>query len=136
MADLVVVVLIAEAAQNALADGYRSVTDGVVLVGTILFWSFAFDWLSHRFRAVERVVHPPPLRLVEDGRLLRRNMRRELITEDELMTQVRLQGLQSLDDVESAYMEGDGGISVIPKGERNGRRTGGRFGPSRASRTV
>src|SRR3954471_14594499 len=84
--DLLVVVLIADAAQNAMASDYRSVPDGVLLVATIIFWSYALDWLGYRFPRVGRFVHPPPLELVRDGRLLRHNLRQELLTVEELMT--------------------------------------------------
>jgi uncharacterized membrane protein YcaP (DUF421 family) len=116
--DLLVVVLIADAAQNAMAGEYRSVPDGIVLVVTIIFWSFALDWLGDRFPAVGRFVHPPPLELVRDGKMLRRNMRRELITTEELMGQLREQGIDELSQVKSARMEGDGHISVVTRDKK------------------
>ncbi|MBV9791538.1 MAG: DUF421 domain-containing protein [Chloroflexi bacterium] len=115
LADLLMVVVIADAAQNGMADDYRSVGDGIILVITIIFWNYTLDWLGYHFPAFERFVHPPPLPLVKDGNLLRRNMRRELITEGELMSQIHEQGLSDLSQVHSAHMEGDGRISVIAK---------------------
>ena len=111
--DLLVVVLIADAAQNGMAKEYRSVTEGVVLVATIIGWDYALDWLGYRIPAFQRLVRPAPLALVRDGKLLRQNMRRELITTEELMAHLREQGLASLKDVRSATMEADGRISVI-----------------------
>jgi uncharacterized membrane protein YcaP (DUF421 family) len=113
MSDLLVIVLIADAAQNAMAGNYNSVPDGILLVATIVFWSFALEWLGYHVPWIGRFVHPPALLLVRDGQLLRRNMRRELITEDELMTQLRLQGVEDLASVRKACMEGDGQISVV-----------------------
>ena len=113
MSDLLVVVLIADAAQNAMAGNYNSVPDGILLVATIVFWSFALEWLGYHVPWIGRFVHPPALLLVRDGQLLRRNMRRELITEEELMTQLRLQGVEDLASVRKACMEGDGQISVV-----------------------
>ena len=113
LADLLLIVLIADAAQNAMSADYKSVTDGVLLVATLVFWNYALDWLAFRFPAFERVFQPPPLPLVRDGKMLRRNMRRELITADELMSHVREQGLEDIRDVQAAYMESDGRISVI-----------------------
>ncbi len=119
--DLLVVVLLADAAQNAMADDYTSIPDGVLLVATIAFWSHALNWLGFRYAFIQQLVHPAPLKLVEDGRLLRRNMRRELVTEDELLSQVRLQGIKSISQVEEAYIEGDGRISVVARdGKSNG----------------
>lgn len=113
MADLLMVVLIADAAQNALADDYTSITDGVILVATIVFWNYALDWLGFRFPRFQRWFRPPPLPLVREGQILHRNMRKELITEDELMSQLREQGVDNVRDVKVAHMEGDGRISVI-----------------------
>jgi uncharacterized membrane protein YcaP (DUF421 family) len=111
--DLLVVVFIADAAQNAMADDYHSISAGLLLVSTIILWSFLLDWLGYQFPVVQRVIHPPPLPLVRNGRMLRRNMKKELITEGELMTQLREQGIDDLSAVKFAYMEGDGYISVI-----------------------
>ena len=119
ISDLLVVVLIADAAQNAMAGNYTSLPDGLLLVATIIFWSFALEWLGYHVPWIGRFVHPPPLLLVRDGRLLRRNMRRELITEEELMSQIRQQGAHDLASVRTACMEGDGRISVITKAHEN-----------------
>lgn len=113
VSDLLLVVLIADAAQNALAAGYESVPDGMILVLTIVFWNFTLDWLSYRFSLLRRLVHPAPLPLVRDGQLLRRNMQREMITVEELMSQVRQHGLQDIADIKLACIEGDGKISII-----------------------
>ena len=126
ISDLLVVVLIADAAQNGLTDDYRSIPDGLVLVGTIVFWSWALNWLGFRFPIFQSLVHPKPLPLVRDGRMLRRNMEKELITEGELMSQLRLQGVDNLAEVSAAYIEGDGRISVI---QQNGASRGAQDRP-------
>jgi uncharacterized membrane protein YcaP (DUF421 family) len=113
--DILVVVLLAEAAGNAFGRDYKSVVEGAVLVATVLFWSLALDWLQHRFPAIERVVREPKLKLVENGRLLRRNMRSELVTVEELMAQLREKGIENAADVRAAFIEADGHISVIAK---------------------
>jgi hypothetical protein len=78
--DLLVVVLMADAAQNAMASDYKSVPDGLVLVSTIVFWSYALDWLSFRFPRFGRFIHLPALELICNGRVNRINLRKELIT--------------------------------------------------------
>jgi uncharacterized membrane protein YcaP (DUF421 family) len=115
--DLLVVVLIADAAQNAMAGSYKSIPDGLLLVGTIVFWSYFLNWLGYRFPRFHRFVHPPPLLLVKEGNMLRQNMRRELITEEELLSMLRQQGVEDLSIVKKAFMEGDGTISIINKEE-------------------
>lgn len=120
--DLLVVVLLADAAQNAMAGSYTTVPDGILLVSTIIFWAFTLDWLGYRFPRIQHFVHPRPLPLVRDGQLLWRNLRREYITREELMSQLRLQGMDDLDDIAAAYMESDGRISFITKEQRAGHR--------------
>jgi uncharacterized membrane protein YcaP (DUF421 family) len=117
IADILVIVIIADAAQNAFAKEYRSITEGVVLVGTIVFWDFVIDWASYRFPRVQRVLQRPPLPLVKDGKMLLRNMRSEYVTVEELESQLRLQGIDDLADVRNACIEGDGQISVVKRQE-------------------
>lgn len=111
--DLLVVVLFTNAAQNAMTSNYTSITDGFILVSTIIFWNYALNWLSYKFPRIQHLLSPPPLLLVKNGIMIHRNMRRELITEDELMSQLRKQGVEKLEDVKKAFMEADGSISVI-----------------------
>lgn len=88
-ADVLVVVLIAEAAGNSIAPQEQSVVEGVLLVVTILFWSYLIEWRQFRFPGFQRLVRDPKLKLIENGRMLRRNMRREFVTFEELMAHVR-----------------------------------------------
>lgn len=124
ISDLLVVVLIADAAQNAMSSEYKSVTEGFVLVGTIIAWDYSLDWLGYRFPAVQRILRPASLPLVKDGRMLRQNMRKEMITTEELMSLLREQGVESLDEVKKCCLEGDGHISVIKK-DSGGDDSGG-----------
>ena len=118
MTDLLLITLIADASQNAMAGDYQSVPDGILLVGTIMFWSYAFDWLSFHSEWFRRLIEPPPLPLIQDGKLLRRSMRSELITHDELMSQLREQGLERVEQVKEAYVESDGHISIVKREQR------------------
>ncbi len=113
IADLLVIVLIADAAQNAMASEYKSITEGGILVLTIVFWNYAIDWLGYRFPALQRLTRPPPLLLIKDGEMIFRNMRQEMITTEELNSQLRQQGVEHCSEVKVAYIEGDGRISII-----------------------
>lgn len=113
IADLLVLVIIADASQNAMADDYHSLTDGAVLIGTIAAWNRLFDFLSFRFEWFRRFALPAPLCLVKDGRKLRRNMRREYITDEELDAMLRVGGVESAQQVKRAHLEPDGQLSVI-----------------------
>jgi uncharacterized membrane protein YcaP (DUF421 family) len=110
--DLLFVVLVADAGAHALG-AYQSITDAVFMIVVLMGWNYLLNLLSYRFAFVERLVSPPPLQIVRDGELLLRNMRRELITKDELMDQLRQHGVDSLDKVKAAYVEPEGKLTVI-----------------------
>jgi uncharacterized membrane protein YcaP (DUF421 family) len=118
ISDILVFVLISDAAQNAMAANYLSITNGIVLVATIVLTSLAVDWLAYRIPAIQRFVHPERKPLVVDGRLIRRTLEQELMTEEELMTQLRLNGIEDPASVKAAYLEGNGEVSVIPVASR------------------
>ncbi len=111
--DVLVIVLLAEVSGNGFAAEYKSVVEGAVLVGTILLWSYVLDWAAFRFPAVERMLRAPTLILVENGKVLRKNMKAELVTMEELMAQLREKGIEDCALVKKACMESDGMISVI-----------------------
>lgn len=115
MTDLLVLVLLADAAQNAMAGDYKTITDGLLLVSTIIFWSHFLDWLGYKYPVLSHLIKPPKLLLVKNGRMLKRNMEKELITKEELLSEIRKQGLTKLDDIEEAYMESDGTVSILEK---------------------
>jgi uncharacterized membrane protein YcaP (DUF421 family) len=113
VSDLLVVVLIADAAQNGMAGEYTSVTEGMVVVATIFAWNYVLDWLAYRFRFVHWLLHPPPLLLVRNGQVQHRNLRSELITKQDLLEQLREQGVEEVATVKKCYLESDGKLSVI-----------------------
>jgi uncharacterized membrane protein YcaP (DUF421 family) len=115
LADVLVLVIVADAAQNAMSGEYKSVTDGMLLVAVLIGWNFLLDWMSYRYPWFRRLAEPRPLTLVSNGCVLFRNLRRELITEEELWGKLRENGIESLDQVRHAFMEADGQISVIKK---------------------
>lgn len=114
-ADLLVIVLIADAAQNGLGKDYQSVTEGIVLVLTIVAWEYFLDWLTWRFPAFRPHLKPPALTLVKDGQLIAAAMRKEMLSEEELAGQLREQGVDDISDVKLARLEGDGRLSVLKR---------------------
>lgn len=130
MTDLLVIVLIADAAQNGMANDYTSLADGVVLVAVIIAWAYVLDAVAYRWRPAARLIRPNALVLVRDGRMQHRNMRRELVTEHELYGKLREQGVDDLADVREVRMESDGQFSVITRSDGGG---GGRSSGSRGA---
>lgn len=113
VADLLFVVLVADASSNAMQGEYKTINDGLVLLSTLIAWNFALDWLSYRSSAVARFLEPVPEVLVRHGRVHRRAMKREMITLEELEGQLREQGVEHLSDVRIARLESDGTLSVF-----------------------
>jgi len=110
--DLIFLLLIAEAASNAFGE-YTSISEGLVLVLVLMGWNFIINAASYRFRFIEKLVSSPPIQVIRDGRMLRRNMRREFLTEEELMSSLRQQSIASVEEVKAAYIEGEGALTVV-----------------------
>lgn len=112
-ADLLVLLLIADAAQNGMASNYESVTEGLILVATIVAWEYTFDWLAYHLPAMSRLIERQPLPLIEEGQVREANLAQEMITRDELLSQLRQNGIADVSQVKQSFVEGDGHISVI-----------------------
>nr|WP_041682549.1 YetF domain-containing protein [Pusillimonas sp. T7-7] len=113
--DMLLLVLIADAAQNAMAGEYKSVSDGAVLVFTLVFWSAASNRVAYLFPASRRFLEPGRVALIKDGQFQLHGMRREYVSKEELMEQLRLQGVDDISLVRRAYMEASGDVSVLKK---------------------
>lgn len=118
VADVLVIVLIADASQNAMAGEYRSITDGLILISTIVFWNYLLDWLTTRSPLLAHWLEPPPQLLVSHGRMQRGTMRRELMSTDELMAKLREHGVDDLSRVKTAMLESNGEVSVVQYDEK------------------
>jgi uncharacterized membrane protein YcaP (DUF421 family) len=113
IADILLVVLVADASQNGMSGEYHSVAEGCLLVATLVGWNYLFDWAGFHFPAFRRFSEPPPVLLIDRGRVLGKNLRKEFVTRGELNEQLRKHGVSDLAQVRAAYMESDGGFSVL-----------------------
>jgi uncharacterized membrane protein YcaP (DUF421 family) len=114
-ADLLVIVLIADAAQNGLGKEYQSVTEGLVLVMTIVAWEYFIDWLSYRFPWLRPILRPRALTLIREGRVVDEAMRKEMLSMDELISQLRQHQVEDIGEIKLAKLEGDGRLSVLKR---------------------
>jgi uncharacterized membrane protein YcaP (DUF421 family) len=119
--DLLFIVLVADAAQNAMAGEYKTLADGAVLVGTLVAWNIALDWLAFRSPAVRRLLTPDSLPLVINGRMIRQNMKKEWITREELESKLREAGIGDVGQVERAVLESSGELGIIRRDEKPAR---------------
>lgn len=125
VADLLFIVIVADASQNAMSGSYQTVSEGFILIGTLGAWNYALDWAGYRWKPIRRLTDPPPLLLIDRGRVLERNLRRQHLTHDELEQQLRLAGMLNIAEVRRAYLESDGKISVIGYRSADAGRNGG-----------
>jgi uncharacterized membrane protein YcaP (DUF421 family) len=113
IADLLVIVIIADAAQNGMAGNSKSITEALILITVIVLWDYLLDFLAVRSIFFRRVIEPENLPLIENGKLIRRNLLKEMISYDELMSQLRQQGVEKVSEVKKCRLESDGHFSII-----------------------
>ena len=113
IADVLFIVVIADASQNAMAGENKTVSDGIVLIATLVAWNVAIDRLAYAWPWLGRLLEPPAVLLVRNGVIQQANLRRERMTHAELMGKLRSRGVDKLAQVKRARMETDGEISVI-----------------------
>jgi uncharacterized membrane protein YcaP (DUF421 family) len=113
--DLILLIVLGDAIQQGLTQDDYSITGAIIAVGTIAALQVVTSWLAWRFRWARRVLDGDPIVIVQDGKLIEENMRRERITAEEVAEEARGQQIASIDDVKWAVFEPSGTISFIPK---------------------
>jgi uncharacterized membrane protein YcaP (DUF421 family) len=113
--DLIIIIVIGDLVQQAATQQDMSVTGAILSAGTIGLLTVLFSWFSWRFPRVRPVLDGKPIVIVEDGKPLMDNMRRERVTIEELAAQARLKGIESLESVRWAVLETGGQVSFIQK---------------------
>ena len=116
--DLLILVVIADFVQQGVTQQDYSVTGAILAVGTFALLIVATSWLSWRFPRARPLLDGNPVVLVEDGKPVRDNLRRERITIEEIAAQARVQQLDSITKIRWAILETSGEISFIPKSSR------------------
>ncbi len=114
--DLVVILLIANAVQNAMVGPDTSLQGGILAAIVLLGVNFVVSRVRLLNPRVERLVEGTPTMLIRDGRYLVANLRKEGIDREEVASALREHGLSTADEVRVAYLEPDGSISIIPVG--------------------
>jgi uncharacterized membrane protein YcaP (DUF421 family) len=113
--DLILLVIVGDALQQSLTQDDYSVTGGVIVITTIALLQVGASWISYRFKRARPIMEGEPLIVVERGRVVEKNLKRERMTRDELLAQLRAREIASVDQVEWAVLETNGAITVIPK---------------------
>jgi len=111
--DLVLLLVIANAVQNAMVGPDTSVAGGLVAVAVLLGWHRLFGWLRRRSKKVSRLLGGTPTILIHDGRVRQEALAHEGLTEADLLQALREHGVAAPADVRIAVLEPDGMVSVI-----------------------
>jgi uncharacterized membrane protein YcaP (DUF421 family) len=129
LSDLLVLVIIADAAQNAMAGDYTSIVDGFTLIGTIIGWNYILNCLSFRYPWFRRFALAPPICIIKDGVKQEAALRRELISDEELRAMLHEDEVDDVAQVRRAWLEPDGQLTVLrrraPRNDGNGGGTRG-----------
>jgi uncharacterized membrane protein YcaP (DUF421 family) len=113
--DLVLLIVLGDSIQQGLTQDDYSVTGAMIAVSTIAVMQVSLSYLGFRFRRLRPVLEGEPIVIVQDGRVIEGNLRRDRITLDEVLEEARQQQIGSLDNVAWAVLEPNGQISFLPK---------------------
>ncbi|HEY8806987.1 MAG TPA: YetF domain-containing protein [Candidatus Limnocylindria bacterium] len=113
--DLVVILVIANAVQNAMTGGDNSLIGGILAAATLTVVNIAVGRWGARVPFFRRLVASEPTLLLRDGKPLMEALDQEHIDVEELEMAARQHGIADLADVTAAVLEEDGSISIIPK---------------------
>lgn len=113
ISDLLLITMISDAAQNAMAGTYNSISEGATLIVTLIFWDYAIDYIGYKKILFGKVAKPEPILLIRNGKMFLSNMEKELIDKDELIALLREKDVDDYRKVKICYLEATGNISVI-----------------------
>ena len=113
--DLILLVLLGDLVQQGVTQSDYSVTGLILAAGTISLLTVLTSFLSFRFKRLRPLLDGEPIVVVQDGKPIEQNLRRQRITLEEVQAEARLQQMATLDEVQWAVLEKGGQISFIPK---------------------
>jgi uncharacterized membrane protein YcaP (DUF421 family) len=113
--DLVLLIVLGDTIQQGLTQDDYSVTGAVIAVATIAALQVLTSWLAFRSRRARRVIEGEPIVLVQDGKLIEKNLHRERMTADDVAEEMRMNEIASFDEVGWAILESNGTMSFVKK---------------------
>jgi uncharacterized membrane protein YcaP (DUF421 family) len=113
--DMILLIVLGDAIQQGLTQDDYSVTGALIAITTLALLQRGTSYLSFRFGFVRRILEGEPVVIVQDGRVIERNLRRERLTAAEVSEEARLNQIDSLDKIKWALLEPNGNISFIEK---------------------
>lgn len=120
--ELIVLVVIGDLVQQGVTHNDFSLVGAVLAVVTMGFWALALSWASYLSHRMESLLDGEPRVIVKNGEIVKENLRRDRLTEAEILSEMRLAGIGSLSEVEWAILEPRGKMSFIQRKGDDGTR--------------
>jgi uncharacterized membrane protein YcaP (DUF421 family) len=112
---LILLIILGDAVQQGLTQDDYSLTGAFLVIFTFAVLQVFVSWVGYRFPRVRPVLEGEPIVIVQDGKLIERNLKRERLTEEEIAEEARSNGIAHLAQVRWAVLETNGKISFIKK---------------------
>jgi uncharacterized membrane protein YcaP (DUF421 family) len=113
--DLILLVVVGDLIQQGITQSDMSVTGAVLATGTFALMVLGVSYTGFRFPRLQPLLEPQPLIVVQDGRVIEANLRKERMTVDELLAEARQQQIASIEEVRWAVLESNGKVSFLKK---------------------
>jgi uncharacterized membrane protein YcaP (DUF421 family) len=113
--ELVLLIVMGDLIQQGVTHNDFSLTGGLLAICTFAFWALVLSWTTYLFPKAKDLLEGAPRVIVRDGKLIQENMRRDRLTRDEILSEMRLAGIGRLSEVAWAILEPQGKISFIAK---------------------
>ena len=113
--DLILLVVLGDSVQQAVTQDDYSVTGAFIVVSTIALLQVFLSYLNFRVPRLRPLLDGEPIVIVQDGKVIEGNARRERLTLDDIAEAARLQQIASLEDVQWAVLETSGELSFVEK---------------------
>lgn len=113
--ELVLMIVLGDLIQQSVTQNDFSLTGALLAIGTMAFWALALSWLSFYSPKAESILDGEPRVIIRDGQIVREHLRRDRLTQAEILSEMRLAGIAHLPDVAWAILEPQGKISFIKR---------------------
>lgn len=120
--ELIVLVVFGDLVQQGVLHNDFSLTGAIIAICTLAFWALVLSWLSYSSRRLETMLDGEPRVIVQDGEIVKENLRRDRLTESEILSEMRLAGIGHLSDVAWAILEPQGKMSFIQRSSDGGEK--------------
>ena len=111
--DLILLIVLGDLVQNGVTQSDYSMTGVALATSTIGLLAVATSYLTFRSKRAKSLIEGEPLILLQDGKLIERNLKGERLTPDDVADEARTQGIGDLDEVKWAVLETSGKITFI-----------------------